>query len=287
MDRQWRQYRDGSIQALDNSASTSVESTDTAAQSTFLGKTKDELPSLIPQLENDDIDFALDFDPKRKKHDLSLEESRKLLVGVTHSLKNTLCKLSMGHPSAKYTKAEQSSPSGSERAIESPEGVLFNANGEPDPLASTSPANITPQAPLRVAFTAGQFQSFSYKTSTYQLHYLEIPTGWRFILQTPNPPLLHATSKGTGKQKDMTKMFMSLTLSTSPQSSEFSSIAPSPPLVHVKMELFYELVVEHIIRHPFYILQTGNSVFNRAGFLRIIDSAMQEVARGEFAPKLD
>ena len=167
----------------------------------------------------------------------------------------------------------------SERAIDSPETEFSGANDGPDPMASTPPASIPPQTPLQVAFNAGQFHSFSYKTSAYQLHYLETPTGWRFILQTPNPPLLHTTSKGTSKQKDMTKMFMSLTLSTPSQSSEVSSIAPSPSLVHVKMELFYELVVEHIIRHPFYILQTGNSVFNRAGFLRIIDSTMQEVAK--------
>ena len=82
-------------------------------------------------------------------------------------------------------------------------------------------------------------------------------------------------------------MLLSLSLSASSQSGDASPIAPSPPLVHIRMELFYELLVEHIIRHPFYMLYTSNAVFNRDGFLRVIDSAMQDVAKSEFVPKID
>lgn len=284
MDRQWRQYRDGSIQVLECPPISTIENMNTVASDAFLNKPRNELPPLIPQLENDDIDFSLDFDAikKKKKRGLSLEESRKLLVGLTHSLKNTLCKLSLDHVLIRHTRSEQPSSSGSEKAVGSPETDISGASDGSNPVAS-----ISPHSPLHVTLNAGRFQSFSYKTNTYQLHYLETPSGWRFILQTPNPPLLQTTSKSTSKQKDMTKMLFSLTLSASSQSNEASSIVPSPPLVHVKMGLFYELLVEHIIRHPFYILRTDNSVFNRAGFLRIIDFTMQEIAKGEFVPRLD
>ena len=113
--------------------------------------------------------------PLGRSQGLSLEESRKLLVGITHSLKNTLCKLSLDHVVMKSAKSELSTPSGSEHATGSPD---TDASGKSDRASSA-----TSRSPSLAVSNAGQFRAFSFRTSAYQLHYLETPTGWRFILQ--------------------------------------------------------------------------------------------------------
>lgn len=262
MDRRWRMFRDGSLDVLPTEPlpdSSAAQALDRHGEDAPREKCPFLDTPLIPQLASEDsIDGTMTgssggrqrIDLAKRGTSLSLEDSRRLIVGITHSLRNTLRKLK--------------GPSAPPSAVS---GYVEDDN----------------------------YTTFAYRTSTYQLHYFEVASGWRFVLLATNPIVIVASprtamlssAKGSGARSDVvsaTRMLMA-GLSLSSGGADSLSPANDPPLVNARLEALYGLFVEHVIRHAVYRTASPQEAFVRHGWLRHVDSYVQGLARAHFIPQ--
>ena len=264
MDRRWRMFRDGSLDVLpteplpDSIATQALDHESSKEGSSREGCSFLDTP-LIPQLasEHSIEGTATGNSSGRQKFGsakhgtlLSLDDSRRLIVGITHSLRNTLRKLN---------------------------------------APSTLPSTVS-------GYVEGDnCTKFAYRTSTYQLHYFEAASGWRFVLLATNPIVIAvsprtamlSSTKGGSARSDVvhaTRMLMA-GLSLSSGGAGGSSLVNEPPLVNVRLEGLYGLFVEHVIKHAVYKIAYPQEAFVRQGWLRHVDSYVQELARARFIPQ--
>ena len=195
LDRQWKLFRDGTIECIAFSTNTPLDDDDDMEVVTRVGNVTH------PEGEDDPLGQPLfaNFDPAEERggarggpdqegreRDRAAATSKKHSESMQHL--NGLCQSAMG-TMKRLSEAYNALPV--ERKADGAAGE--GAPGEPSEAAKAPPHPTTTTPPPAFRLPGHQLSnSVAFATASYQVHCFETATGWRVILQTSNPVNLAA-----------------------------------------------------------------------------------------------